>query len=180
MKKINKENLRAMLGLTQQEIAGLLKVSRSLWAHFEGHRKNLPEDAGMRVNEMLLFMLSPEAKALKALTKPEYEENTTKMIFEKRLAENKYQLSVIDRKIAKEQEKFEKLSKAVQLMDFLNSPEQLKKAPSPQGLRVTTSKIIDNFKESRSKLRLLHIDLQLLQKEKLILEAAIEKLVNIS
>ncbi|UPT70291.1 MAG: helix-turn-helix domain-containing protein [Flavobacterium sp. JAD_PAG50586_2] len=158
MKRIKKGTVRAMLGLTQEQIAGLLKVSRSLWSHYEGLRRNLPQGAGTRIGEMITYMLTPEAKALKSLSKPEYLDNRTTLIIEKRLVENDYQLQVIVRKIASEQEKFENYSKAVQLMDFLNSPEEVKKARSLPALNAITVDVIDNYLESKSKLRLLLID----------------------
>jgi transcriptional regulator with XRE-family HTH domain len=178
MKRMKKDTARAMLGLTQEQISGLLKVSRSLLAHYEGLRRNLPEGAGTRIGEMITYMLTPEAKALKSLSRPEYQDNRTTLIIEKRLVENDYQLQDIARKIAREQEKIENYSKAVQLIDFLNSPEEVKKAISLPALNTITVDVIDNYLESKSKLSLLLIDQELLIKEKIILETALEEEVS--
>lgn len=176
MKGIKKDNTRTILGLTQLEIATILNVTRSQWSHYEGNTRDLPNGAGLMVGEMILYMLSPEAKALKSLSKPEYQENKTKLIMEKRLKENEYQLMKIHRKITKEQQKLEKYSKAVQLTDFLNSPEGINKAANLKGLKALTAAIISNYKECKSQLLLFQVDQELLQNEKLILEVALQRL----
>lgn len=102
-----------MLGLTQMEMAMILRIIRSQWSHYEAGTIILPENSGIRLSEIILYMLSPEAKTLKALSKPEYEDSKTKAIVKKRLKDNEYWLIDMARKIAKEQGKLEKYSKAV-------------------------------------------------------------------
>lgn len=176
MKKIKRATSRAMLGLTQQEIAILLKVTRSQWSHYEANTRFLPKGAALRFLEMLAYMISPETEALRHSSKLKHVENKTTSILEKRLKENEYQLMVLSRKIASVQDKVEKYSKAVQLMDFLNSPEQIKKAANPKGVSLLTAASIANYTESKSQLSLLQIDQNLLQYEETLLKEALGKL----
>ncbi|MDN3676080.1 helix-turn-helix transcriptional regulator [Flavobacterium paronense] len=154
---------RESLGLTQQEIALILNVSRSHLSHHEGFRRHLPSGAGLRLSEMILYMLSPEAKTFKALDKIECEDDKTKNILEKRIKENEFQLRVIMRKIETAQAKFDKCKNAIQLMSFLNSPEEAKKAAKPETLSLIESVAIIKFKKAKSELSLLLIDMELLQ-----------------
>lgn len=170
-----KDTSRSFLGLTQQEIALLLKVTRSQWSHYEASTRSLPNGAGIRFLEMLSYMILPETEALRHASMLKHEESKTKPTVQKRLKKTEYQLMVISRKIADVQEKFEKYSKSVQLMDFLNSPEEVKKAASLKALSSITSRALANYTESKSELRLLQLDQKLLLQEKLVLEEELKK-----
>lgn len=164
------ETIRALLGLTQQEMAMLLKVSRSQWSHYEMGIRNLPSAANLRLQEMILYMLSPEAQALQNIPSQKQDESKTKRVLENRLKENEYQLQIIARKITAIQEKVAKYAKAVQLMHFLNSPEQVEKAAAPLVLEPITAAAVRNFNENNSQLSLLLIDQELLQLQQKVLE----------
>lgn len=176
MKRIKKDDSRSMLGLTQLELAMLLKVTRSQWSHYERGSRLLPNGAGSRYLEMVAYMVLPETEALRQSANQKYEGNYTKTILEKRLKENEYQLMVIAREIPKVQEKFEKYSKALQLTDFLNSPKEFKKAANPEGLSSITSDSIANYNKNKSQLILLDIDQRILQHEETLLKAALEEI----
>lgn len=156
-------NIKSILGLTQQEVAMILNVSQSHLAHHQGTRRKLPSTAGLRLNQMLNYMLLPEAKGFTTADKPQYEDITTKSILENRLEDNKIKILKLARKINKAQEKFEKHEKALRLMGFLNSPAEFKKAAAPEILRSIESKAIIDFKKTKSELSLLQIDLELLE-----------------
>lgn len=173
MSKIKKEATRSMFGLTQQEIAMLINVSRSHWSHYEGNRRSLPSAAGLRLDEIKRYMLLPEAKASENLSK--FENGHTKRVIEKRLEENEYQLERLNRKIDKAQQKLEKYEKAAQLMAFLNSPEEVKKAPAPEILSSITGVAMANFRETKSELHLLKIDRELLLYEAIVLKKGMEE-----
>ena len=149
---------RALLGLTQQEMAMILKVSRSQYSLHEMGIRNLPSGAGLRLGEMVLYMHSPEAKVLPKLPKSEHADGKTKRVLEKRLEENEFQLLVLTRKIDTALEKFDKQEKAVILMGFLNSPEEAKKAAAPEILSSIEERAIMNFRKTKSELSLLQID----------------------
>lgn len=170
---MKRETIRAMLGLTQQEMAMLLNVSRGQWSMYESNRRNLPLAASLRLGEMIVYMLSPEAKALKNLPKTEREDNKIKQLLEKRLKENEFQLMVFTRKINRAQGKLEQFEKAAQLMHFLNSPAEIKKAIAPQIVPSITEDIITSFRKYKLELSLLQIDLELLQGQQQVLEKEI-------
>jgi len=170
-----KETDRAYLGLTQIEMAVLLKVTRSQWAMFEAGSRNLPPAVMARYSEMIIYMLSPEGKALKNLPDTDKLDEEIKKGVEKRLKENAYQQHVITRKIAKAQQKLEQYTKAAELMHFLNTPAQLKKAIVPQMIPSTTAVAIINYRKYTQEVRLLQIDLKLLQGQQRELERELSK-----
>lgn len=172
---IKKETTRATLGLTQQDTALLLKVSRSLYSLFELKRRNLPSKAGLMWNAMLAYMISPQGKALQNLPKMEKEEVELKRLLEKRIKENDYQLVMLVRKINKVQEKLENYKKSAQLISFLNSPEGVEKSVSPEAVKAVGSLVISNFRKSKSELDLLQIDHELLQLQQDYLQKTIRK-----
>jgi hypothetical protein len=163
-------------GLKQEEIAMILRIPRIQWTHYKTSGRMLPNGIGERVSQMLMYMLSPEAKKFQSLTKPECADTKTKPMVEKRLKENKYQLMVIARKIEPVREKLEKCSKAVELMCFLNSPEEIKKAANPETISSIEKNYITMYKNCKSQLSLLELDQELLENEKSVLEAALQKL----
>jgi transcriptional regulator with XRE-family HTH domain len=164
------ETDRAFLGLTQIEMAVLLKVTRSQWAMFEAGSRYLPPTAMARYAEMMIYMLSPEGKALKNLPDTDEVDDEIKKELEKQLKENAYQQHVITRKIAKAQQKLEQYTKAAELMHFLNTPAQLKKAIVPQIIPSTTTVAIINYRKYTREVRLLQIDLKILQGQQQVLE----------
>ena len=144
-------------------MALLLNVSRSNYSLCELGLRNLPSKARTRQIEMLSYMITPEAKAPQNLPKMEDEESKIKQILEKRIKENEFRLKVIIRKGATLQVKLEKCEKAVQLLRFLNLPEEIEKAVEPKAVPIIESIVISNFKETKSELILLRIDQELLQ-----------------
>ncbi|MCF6130601.1 helix-turn-helix domain-containing protein [Flavobacterium sp. AS60] len=163
MKRIKRENIRSRLGLTQQDIALLLKVSRTKYSLYELGLRNLPSAAGERETEMDAYMIKPEAKAPQNLPGMENEEAKIKQLLGKRLKENDYQLQGITRKIDSVQEKLITNEKAVQLLHFLNLPEEIEKALAPKAVAMIQSRVISNYKKCKSELDVLRIELELLQ-----------------
>lgn len=170
---MKKKETRGMFGLTQQEIAMILNVSRSQWSQYECRKRSLPSATGLRLDEINSYMLSPKAKVSENLSK--FENGHTKRVIEKRLEENEYQLERLNRRIDKAQQKLEKYEKAAQLMAFLNSPEEVKKAPAPEILSSITGVAMANFRETKSELHLLKIDRELLLYEAIVLKKGMEE-----
>jgi transcriptional regulator with XRE-family HTH domain len=176
---MKRETIRAMLGLTQQEMAMLLNVSRGQWSMYESNRRNLPLAASLRLGEMIVYMLSPESKALKNLPDTDKVDNEIKKGLEKRLKENDYQQQVITRKIERAQQKLEQYIKAAELMHFINSPAQIKKAIVPQIIPSTTAVAIINYRKYTQEVRLLQLDLELLQGQQQVLQKAMRKVKKV-
>ncbi|WP_162127080.1 helix-turn-helix domain-containing protein [Flavobacterium phycosphaerae] len=173
---VRKETDRDYLGLTQQQMASLLKVSRSNWSLFELGLRNLPPTAGLRQAEMMIYMLSPEGKALNNLPDIQQEEETLKKMLKKKQKGNDYRQSKITRKIERAKEKWVQYQKATHLMYFLSKPAQMEKALAPKAVPIITELVNRNFKKYTQEVDLLQLDLELLQAEQQVFERALSKL----
>lgn len=171
-----KDTTRAMFGLTQQEIALLLQVSRSQWSLYKMGMRSLPSDAGLRLAAMELYMNSPERKTHLKEGITAQEDNKTKIHLEKQLNENDYQLQTVSRKINDVEEKFEKYKKAVCLMAFLNSPNEIKTEKALKISNNIESIAITNFSKTKSELILLQMEQELLQLQKGCIQKALRKI----
>lgn len=174
----DKDNTRAMFGLTQQEIAMLLQVSRSQWSLYKMGIRSLPLDAGLRLAAMEIYMNSPESKTSLKEGVTAQEDGKTKKQLEKQLKENDYQLQTLSRKINEVEQKFEKYKKAVCLMAFLNSTNEMKTEEASKISSSIESRAITNFSKTKSELILLQMEQELLQLQKECIQNALRKTEN--
>ena len=73
-----KIKMRATFGLTEQEMATLLNVSRSQWSLYKMSVRNLPSEAYRRFTEMEMYMISPKAEAFQKELETAYEDSNLK------------------------------------------------------------------------------------------------------
>lgn len=173
---MKKETIKAILGLTQQEIAMILNVTRSQYSHYERNTRGLTSAAGLRLDEMMLYMLSPMTEAFQKEMETAYDDKETKQQLSKQIRKNEFQLLVLSRKISAVEEKLEKHKKAVRLMGFLNSAEEAKKTKSPKILGPIKSRAGSNFNKSKSELILLKVEQESLQMKHECYQKALQKL----
>lgn len=93
----NETSISAQFGVTQQEMAMLLGVSRSLWSLYELGKRDLPLSATLLLNDLMT-----KTRDHQSIKKSEPATTSTHMLlrFERLLQENGYQLHIINRKIA--------------------------------------------------------------------------------
>lgn len=119
MKK--QQTIRELLGVTQQQMAMILKIHSSQWSMYESGKRDLPPAATIRLAEMLAYMHSAEAKGFNNVPQLAKQQNNTNQELEKVVKENQYQLLVVTKKIAAMQKKHDAATKALQLLHFLSS-----------------------------------------------------------
>ncbi len=118
---MKKENpICSLLGVTQHDMALLLRVSRSQWSMYELGKRDLPVPAKMLLAEMLTHISSPAASA-KSVPHIEKQQDKTKVRLERLLRENDYQQLLTAKKIASAEKKYTAQLRVLQLVDFLNS-----------------------------------------------------------
>ncbi len=108
------------LGMTQQELAMLLGVSRSQFSMFELGKRDLPLPAKQLLGELLTYIQSPEVAAKSAL--PDAPKATLPQL-ERLQRENQYQQLLTERKIAEATKKLQAQERLLQLSAFLSSRE---------------------------------------------------------
>lgn len=168
MKKTN--TIRELLGLTQDEIALVLQVSRSQWSMYEIGKRDLPLSAKQHLAELLSHMQSPETKA-KSHPIEVNQAVLQQQFLERLLRENEYQQQRLAKEVAKLKKKRATETSLLQLVDFLKS------RPTSKGTAETPILKILNQKASRVEedkhwktLAKLELRQELLGHEKALLE----------
>lgn len=84
------KNIREILGLQQQEIAILLKVTRSQWSLYEIGKRDLPIAAKLKLAEMLAFMQKSDAKSEENYPHLKIQEQKRLKVFKKQTIVNQH------------------------------------------------------------------------------------------
>ena len=118
MKK--QENIRALFGIPQEDLAILLKVTRSQLAMFETGKRDLPIAAMQQIAPMLQFvqeesLKSGSAKVLK------FQTAQKKKVLAQLLKDNQYKQKLLEKKLEMAKNKYQANMAAMQLMQFLEN-----------------------------------------------------------
>jgi transcriptional regulator with XRE-family HTH domain len=112
--------IRELLGLTQQELALVLNLSRTQVAKYELGTRDLPIASKYLLAELLQLVQSPElvAKNLPPLLQEDYKKK--EQLLERLLKENDYQLELMARKINATEKRVTARIKALQVTAYLS------------------------------------------------------------
>jgi len=121
-----------LLGLKQEELAMLLKVSKGQLAMYETFKRELPVSALLSLVPMFQFLKeerleSGSAEILKA------QQEQQKKVWEHLLKENKYFQTEVSKKLEMAERKYQSNMSAIHLMQFLQN-EATKKGETPDAL----------------------------------------------
>jgi transcriptional regulator with XRE-family HTH domain len=110
--------IRTLLGLTQEQIAMMLGISRAHWAMYELGKRDLPLQPKERLAEMLQFLKTLEGteKQLRAKENKAELEQAARM-----LLENEYQRLTLEKKLAAAEEKRSAQIRLSLLTDYLKT-----------------------------------------------------------
>lgn len=170
-KKKRTESYKALLGFTQEQLAMVLKVSYSLFAKYEHGTRNIPLASRQLLAEMLQYMCGPEPKT----TGLEEQHSQKQIEIQRMLRENQYQQLSTTRKIENMEEKYATNIKALQLVQFLTLRDDKSDKDRAGILRHIAAKANKALKtHGLANLIKLKIKLELLQREKELLEAEVE------
>lgn len=161
------------LGITQQEMAMLLAVSRNQFSMFELGKRDLPLPAKQLLGEMLTYIQSPEVAAKSAL--PDTPKASLPQL-ERLQRENQYQQLLTERKIAEATKKLQAQTRLLQLSAFLS----IRKGSSATAIKFPTVLARKTSKATEAPLLELIVEQQLrkelLELENLLLESRLLKL----
>lgn len=173
MKKTN--SFRTLLGITQNDIAQLLQVTRSQWAMFELGKRDLPLAAKVLLAEVLGYLKNTETEA-KELPQLVPLQANKKTRLEELLRENEYQRLAIARKLKAMQKKYKNNVTILRLTGLLATRPEQKAAPSQGLLQLIADKASKALSEN-SLAVLVEYELkhELLELEKLLLDSSLRK-----
>ena len=155
---MKKENaFRKLLGITQDDMALLLGVSRSQWSMYELGKRDLPVAASVLLAELLQHLNEP---VLSRKAKPQLEQYIDGATHLERLRDdNQYQQLLIARKIAAAEKKYIRGVRQLQVVDFLTRRPTNKQAAGHELLKVIAKKA-SQLSETEGLALLMELQLQ--------------------
>jgi transcriptional regulator with XRE-family HTH domain len=170
----NKNSIKELLGMKQEEMAMLLQTNRSQWSMYLSGKRNLPVEVKLKLASMLEFLNQKEQKNVENLefeTKQNLE--IQKYIASQHLLNAKLQI-IMNRKLALISKKY---NAAVNAVNFINFLEEKTKKPSNE-FKLLLSSIKQNNETQMQKNSLLEqtklqIKIESIQQEGKILKKRI-------
>jgi transcriptional regulator with XRE-family HTH domain len=114
-------NLKSVLGLTQEEIAMLLGISRVQWAHFTDGRRDIPSDVKVKLAEVLSTIQKNNTKPEEVNIIIETEKKKVHDWLEKELKIIELKELVLDKKIKKITQVREEAFRALEMAHYIES-----------------------------------------------------------
>ena len=114
-------SVRALLGLTQEDMALLLKITRSQLSMYELGKRDLPLAAKLQLAEMLKHVQETVAKSGANLPHIKLQEVKKEKKVAELLLTNKYKQLVLDKKIKAIEKKYATYLAAMRLVGYLEN-----------------------------------------------------------
>jgi transcriptional regulator with XRE-family HTH domain len=160
-------HFRASLGLTQQEMAMILQVTRSQWSLYELGLRRLPSDGAIRLAELVKAIeavKSLEGKVTpSAVKQKQHQDNIQKL-----LNDNLHKQYSLVKKITAEEENMQVVSKMALTAAYLKANETQGPYHTFAISRLEHKVAKAGKKNGLSRLRQLQIQLEVLQHEELL------------
>lgn len=118
------KKIRELLGLRQEDMALLLRVTRSQWAMYEIGKRDLPLVAQLKLAEILAFIQEPKNDAVDNFVDLESEGVKTKKVFENLKLINKHRQILTEYKLKAIEKKYEAGITALRFIHFLETKDQ--------------------------------------------------------
>ena len=176
MKRIN--TVREILGLTQHDMAMLLRIGRSQWSMYELGKRELPTAAQVLLADILMHVKSAETEAKTEIHLKQQQEHSQKSL-ESLLRENQYQRLHIAREIAALEKKHTAHIQLSSVVDFLKIRNEGKENDAIVPLHPLVNKVSQGLTsaELASVMQYRHT-LEVLELEKALLESKMQQVVG--
>jgi transcriptional regulator with XRE-family HTH domain len=121
-----KKSIRSLLGITQEEAAQLLGVTRSQFSLYELGKRDLPVAAKLQLVAMWSYI--DQQKAMPAAMAALQQEQQTKIeaLLAKQLVEQQYKEYQLKKKIARVEKRYQSGIAALMLVEHLKNQDQTK------------------------------------------------------
>lgn len=121
MKK--RENIRELFGIPQEDLAILLKVTRSQLAMFETNKRELPSAAMSQLLEMLRFAQEDTSKLANTISLMNSQELQKKTTLEHLVKENHFKQFALEKKLNVLEKKYNSNLMAIQLINYFEQTD---------------------------------------------------------
>lgn len=170
------DTLSALLGLTQAQMALLLKVHPSQWSMYESGKRNLALKAKQILAEMIGF-LKLKDKSFKVQQHLIEQEELKKECLKKLIRNNEFNLYEVNKRIALDERNYNDNIQVIGLIEYLKTLPSTKDMFDVELLDSIASKANSALKKSGlANLTELRLKEVLLQQEKSLLESAVNEI----
>ncbi|QSB29091.1 hypothetical protein [Flavobacterium sp. CLA17] len=118
------KNIGELLGMQQEEMAMLLRVTRSQWAMYVSGQRGLPPEAQLKLAEMFAFIAQLDKEEKVALPPAKQQGSKKNNFWEGKLIDNQLNQARVAAILKKYKDKYEQAMIAWKLSNFLSTKEQ--------------------------------------------------------
>lgn len=164
------QEIKGLLGFSQDEMALLLRLHRTTVSRFELGNGSFPYHPNVLLGAMLRYIQSPEAEAsLPAVLEEQEAQQLVRL--QKLIKENEYQYERLSRKLAKAQAQYSHNEKALKLLYFLREHANELPEVSPDVLQLIERRVKNSLKkQSKADVLALELQVDLLVYQKMFLD----------
>lgn len=170
------QELKGLLGFSQDEIAQLLMLHRNTVSRFELGKGHIPHHSNVLLGAMLRYIQSPEAAAdLPAALQEQHDKQHERI--QKLIKENEYQYERLSRMLEKAQTNYSYNEKATKLLYFLQEHAHELPEISPNVLQLLGNRVSGSLqKQDKADVLELELQVDLLVYQKMLLERKLSKI----
>ncbi len=150
MKK--KSGISKILGVTHNDMAMLLNISRSQWSMYESGKRDLPLSSKLLLTEILTYVKTPSAKSQNQMLHITKQDSLMKASIQRQLQENEFQQLLAARQTVILEQKQEKSVRKLLLVSYLSNNDH----KNNDLLKVMEAKAIKQLENSSQLLILQH------------------------
>ncbi|UOK41718.1 MULTISPECIES: helix-turn-helix domain-containing protein [Flavobacterium] len=160
----SKNYLRDALGLTQEETAMLLRVTKSQLAMFEIGQRDLPTKAMLKLITMHNYLQNKEQEKVQHIDQKSENSKIIKLL-EVEIVKNKYKQALLERELARLKSNHQKSLSNLQLAEYLETQLEEGEKPGKEFIGVIRTKGLRGMdKNGLSAQKKLELKINALQK----------------
>jgi len=133
------KKISALLGMRQEDMAMLLRVSKSQWGMYEIGKRDLPIEAQLKLAEMLAFVKQPHEEAVNSFLDTADQKVAMKKFVENLQLVNRHKLLIAKNKLQLTEKKYEAAVLLRRFISFLEIND--KPIVTAQNLLLTVLKL---------------------------------------
>ena len=164
-----------LLGLSQEETAMILGISRVQWAMYETGRRDIPLAAKQQLADLLVFVQKLDKKT-EDFQHIKIQEARREKVFEQQRLINKHQQMIAEKKLKAIEKKYEAAMTALSLVGFLETKAEESGKEKDAVLYMIKQKAVTTIEKNGLHVQAKHqLKFQALQQEETILKKITEK-----
>lgn len=168
----DKDTFKKLLGITQEEIARILDITRSQWSMYEIGERSLPLSAALEFTKMLQYIQKNYSKEIEIeYSSKEYEKQVYNQL-KKEMKNNRYKLDGLNKKIEQAQRFYDDGLAALLVAEYLDTQPETERVTSVK--KLIHCKAMAKLRKNNELLYKFNLDTQILQLRNAVIEKEIK------